>query len=194
VHRLDKDTSGILIIARTRPAANWLGRELKSKAVKKIYWAIVSGVPRQAQATISIPLVKKGQRGKVRVCPAAAGEPGSQSALTHYEVMEKAAPDMAWLAMMPVTGRTHQLRVHCAAMEHPIIGDGKYGGSGAHPGGLISTLLHLHARSIEIRNPNGRTIRITADLPEHMKKTWRLLEFDENVPDPQFPEGWALEN
>ena len=178
VHRLDKDSSGVLLIARSRKAAAALGKALKAHQAKKIYWALVVGVPRPEQGAIEAPLVKRGQAGEERVVVAEDGSKEAQHALTHFRVIDTAGRELAWVALWPVTGRTHQLRVHMAAIGHPIVGDGKYGGADAHPGGEIGGRLQLHARRIEIDLPSGKRLEIEAPLPPHMAETWRLLGFE----------------
>jgi 23S rRNA pseudouridine955/2504/2580 synthase len=178
VHRLDRDTSGVLVIARRRQAAAALGRLFASRAVRKIYWAVVHGVPEPAQGRIDMPLAKApGPLGE-QVRPARADSPGAQTAVTHYAVVDRAPPVAAWVSLRPVTGRQHQLRAHMAFSGHPIFGDGKYGGAEGLPEG-VERRLHLHARRIIF--PHLRTqqpVDITAPLPPHMEKTFRLLGFD----------------
>jgi 23S rRNA pseudouridine955/2504/2580 synthase len=184
VHRLDKDTSGVLLIARSRKAAAELGKALKTHQAKKIYWALVVGVPRPAQGAIEAPLVKRGQAGGEKVIVADDGSGEARHAVTRYRVIETAGRELSWVALWPVTGRTHQLRVHMAAIGHPIVGDGKYGGAAAHPGGEIGRQLQLHARRIEIALPPRRRLEIEAPLPPHMAETWRLLGFEGDPGDP----------
>lgn len=177
VHRLDRDTSGVLLIARRARSAAVLGDAFKGRDAKKTYWALVAGVPRLARGTIDMPIGKRtGPDGREKV---AHGGGDAKSAITDYEIVDSAARRVAWLAMMPRTGRTHQLRVHCAEMGTPIVGDGKYGGQAAHlegvPGG---NRLQLHARSIELPHPAGGMLRVTAELPASMAETWRFFEFD----------------
>jgi 23S rRNA pseudouridine955/2504/2580 synthase len=161
VHRLDKDTSGVLAIAKKTTAAARFSELLKRKQMTKIYWALVKGVPEHRQGTINLPLAKKGARmEKVEV----DYEEGKK-AITEYSVMETLGMKMSWLELSPITGRTHQLRVHCAAMGCPIIGDGKYGGSEAFVQG-VSNSLHLHARRLIVPELG---IDVTAELPKHMK-------------------------
>ena len=194
VHRLDKDTSGVLVLARSRTAASKLGQALKSRQARKIYWALVKGVPRVPQGRIDLPLIKTGRSGeeRVRVAEDAQyryGAREAQAARSYYALLEHAGQDLAWLAMMPVTGRTHQLRVHAAAIGHPIIGDGKYGGAQAHPGGGLTEKLHLHARSIDIPHPGGGSLLlVSAPLPKHMLKAWAMLGFDPDYRDDPFAE------
>lgn len=178
VHRLDKDTSGVLLLARSRAEAARLGKALKSKAVTKIYWALVIGVPDLERGEIALPLIKRGGAGGERTRIAERGEPGAMDALTRYQTVDIAGQKLSWLALAPVTGRTHQLRAHLAAVGHPIVGDGKYGGADAHPGGEIPAKLHLHARSLVVPRAKGRPLTVEAALPEHMLFTWSLFGFD----------------
>jgi 23S rRNA pseudouridine955/2504/2580 synthase len=189
VHRLDKDTSGVLLLARSAGAAARLAQSFRHKDARKIYWAMTAGVPRPHRGRIDLPLAKlAGKRGE-RV---AGDEDEGKHAVTWYAVVEHAAAKAAWLALLPVTGRTHQLRVHGAeALGTPILGDGKYGGAAAHLPGLPGgRLLHLHARSIALPHPRGGTLRAEAPLPSHMKATWRFFGFSESAADP-FDEIWA---
>lgn len=179
VHRLDKDTSGVLLLARSRRAAASLGKSLKHHKTQKLYWAFVAGNAGHDKGRINLPLIKKGAPGDERVHPAESWEQG-QDAETIYETIEVAASKFSWLAMMPITGRTHQLRVHAAAISLPIIGDNKYGDERAHPMGEIEDKLHLCAREINFPHPRGGMMRVKAPLPPHMAKTWDLFHFDEN--------------
>ncbi len=181
VHRIDKDTSGVLLLARTRFAAQSLGKALKERSARKLYWALVAGVPNPADGVIKLPLQKSPGKGGERVRAADAGGSGAQRAETRYRVVETAGQRLAWLALMPATGRTHQLRVHAGSIGHPIIGDGKYGGDDAFPGGEISGKLHLHARSISVPHPEGGRLRIEAPLPDHMQMSWEVLGFDRDA-------------
>lgn len=188
VHRLDRDTSGVLVLARTAKAATALGRAFKEKDARKIYWALTAGVPRPAQGTMNVALAKQGREGGERVAPAEMGEEGAQSAVTHYAVVARAGQRLAWVAFMPMTGRTHQLRAHAVALGTPVTGDGKYGGAAAHPGGEIPRQLHLHARSIDIAHPDGGRLRVSAPLPPHMARSWALLGFDAEDDEDPFAE------
>ena len=162
VHRLDKDTSGVLAIAKKTTAAAKFSELLKNKKMSKIYWALVKGVPPKQKGTIRLALLKKGERAeKVEV-----DEENGKSAITEYAILEKLGNKLSWLELSPITGRTHQLRVHCASMDCPIIGDGKYGGADCFEKGL-SNKLHLHARRLIVPELG---IDITAPLPEHMKE------------------------
>ncbi len=177
VHRLDRDTSGALVIARRRSVAAELGRLFASRAVRKVYWAVVHGVPQPAQGRIDMPLVKAMTREGERVRPARPGEAGAQRAVTHHAVIDRAGDVAAWLSLKPVTGRQHQLRAHAAFIGHPIFGDAKYGGLEGLPEG-VAPRLHLHARRISFAHPRGGVLDITAPLPEHMEQTFALLGFD----------------
>ncbi|MDA7946309.1 MAG: RluA family pseudouridine synthase [Hyphomicrobiaceae bacterium] len=188
VHRLDKDTSGVLLLARDRRAAAALGDALKGREAVKTYWALVEGVPAPARGEISLPLAKRGKPGSERVRVCEEGDSDAQRAVTRYAVLESAGRKLSWVALWPVTGRTHQLRVHMAAVGHPIVGDGKYGSSDPVSGGEIDNLLHLHAREIDIPNPSGGRLHVTAPLPEHMLKTWKLLGFEPDRSMAEFEE------
>jgi len=182
VHRLDKDTSGVLLIARNAAAASFFTRAFRDKTTRKIYWAITVGLPEIRQGRIDLALAKHARpRGGERVH---ADEEG-KSAVTYYTVVDQAGTRASWLALLPVTGRTHQLRAHCAEIGTPILGDGKYGGSGAQlAGGAAAHQLQLHARSLEIPHPQGGTLSVTAPLPPHMRRMWEFFGFDADVPDP----------
>ena len=180
VHRLDKDTSGVLVLARNAAAARSLTAAFKTKSVRKLYWALVVGRPNPQEGTIDLPLAKQPGRGGERMQPDL--EDG-RSAITLFRTIEAAGRRAAWLALMPVTGRTHQLRVHCAEIGHPILGDGKYGGADAFLPGLEDLgagvrRLHLHARAISLPHPVKGTVTVTAPLPDHMRETWRFFEFE----------------
>ncbi|MGF1610016.1 MAG: RluA family pseudouridine synthase [Kiloniellales bacterium] len=177
VHRLDKDTSGVLLLARNRQTARALTAAFKGQAVRKTYWAAVAGVPQPPRGRIDLPLGKQARgAGERTAAEAAEGQP----AVTLYAVAARAGRTAAWLVLRPLTGRTHQLRVHCAAIGHPILGDGKYGGKVAFPGTLPGLRqLQLHAREIALPHPaDGTTLRVTAPLPAHMEQTWQALRFD----------------
>lgn len=182
VHRLDKDTSGILVVARTAGAAAFLARAFREKTTRKVYWAVVVGLPKLRQGRIDLALAKTPGRGGERVRP--DGEDG-QRAVTYYRVIDNAGNQASWLALLPVTGRTHQLRAHCAAIGTPILGDGKYGGPATHLAGLPgSRRLHLHARSLSVPHPLGGTLEVTAPLPPHMRRTWEFFGLAGDAKDP----------
>ncbi len=182
VHRIDKDTSGVLVLGRTASATAMLADSFRSREALKLYWAVVVGVPRPSAGRIDLALSKQSGRIGERVGP---DRDGGKYAVTDYRVIEKAGRKISWLALQPRTGRTHQLRAHCLALSTPILGDGKFGGSGAFLSGFSSTL-HLHARAIRIPHPNGGMLDVTAPLPEHMCETMKRLEFDEKSAEAGF--------
>jgi len=184
VHRLDKDTSGVLLLGRNASAAAKLAEAFRRKTTRKVYWAMVAGVPRPHEGKIDAKLAKLPGKGGERVqVDAKAGKP----ATTYYAVVEAAAQRCAWVGLMPVTGRTHQLRVHMAAIGHPIVGDGKYGDVELDLPGLPDGL-HLHAREITIAGPNKRIVQAVAPLPDHMAETWKLFGFNANNDGDPFAE------
>jgi len=184
VHRLDRDTSGVLVVARTRLAAQKLAQAFRSRSTRKVYWALVKGVPKPRQGRISTWLAKEGGPEGERMRVARHGADDASHAVTHYSVIDNAGQKLAWLTLRPVTGRTHQLRAHAAHIGHPIVGDPKYFDvkSWELPGG-IQNKLHLHARRIVIPHPAGGTLDVTAPLPPHMQQSWNLLGFDVAVGD-----------
>ncbi len=185
VHRLDKDTSGCLLVAKTRYAAAALSDVFRTRAARKIYWALVVGVPRPRQGRISTFLAKESREDEQFVRIARHGEEGASHAVTYYAVVETSAREVAWLSLKPVTGRTHQLRAHLAHIGHPILGDAKYFNkeNWALPGGLQNRL-HLLARRITVPHPRGGIIDVTAPLPPHMAQSFNLLGFDAKRDDP----------
>ncbi len=194
VHRLDRDTSGVLVLARTVPAAAALSEAFRARETRKVYWALVAGVPKPHNGTIKLALAKIARgpgRSDEHMIPVKRGEAHfeeAKHAITHYALMGRAASEVSWLAMMPVTGRTHQLRAHAAAIGTPIIGDKKYGGDASKLTGAVENKLHLHARRIVMNNPAGGVIDVTAPLPPHMRHTWALFGFDANDRSDPFPE------
>ncbi len=181
VHRLDRETSGVLVVARSRGVAQALTAAFRARETKKTYWALVRGVPKKKQDKISTWMVKEitTQGDKMHVCE--HGEPDSHHAVSYYRILDTRGRTLSWLEMEPYTGRTHQLRVHAAHMDHPIIGDTKYFFSDSNwtlPGG-IQNRLHLHARRIRIPHPSGGILDIVAPLPPHMVQSFNLLSFNE---------------
>jgi 23S rRNA pseudouridine955/2504/2580 synthase len=185
VHRLDKDTAGCLLVAKTRFAAAALSKTFRSRAARKIYWALVAGVPKPRQGRISTYLAKDEREDESLMRIAKHGDEGASHAVTYYAIVETAARQLAWLSLKPVTGRTHQLRAHMAHINHPIVGDPKYfqKENWELPGG-IQNRLHLLARRIVVPHPRGGTIDATAPLPAHMQQSWNLLGFDTSRYDP----------
>ena len=183
VHRLDKDTSGVLLLGVGATAAAALTRAFRAKEARKVYWAVVAGVPSPARGSIDIALAKKPGPGRQRVAPDAGT---GKNAVTLYRTIGRAGGKAAWLALEPVTGRTHQLRAHCAGLGTPILGDGKYGGRAAFlEGDGMARRMHLHARAIRLPHPKEGVLQVVAPLPEHMRATWRNLGFaEQDVSDP----------
>lgn len=182
VHRLDRDTSGVLLIARNAAAAAFFTSAFREKTTRKIYWAAVVGLPKLPQGRIDLPLAKGIGRGGERV---QVDDEDGKSAVTYYRVIDHTGAQASWLALLPITGRTHQLRAHCAALGTPILGDGKYGAPTAQLASVVAaTGLHLHARSLAIPSPAGGLLRVTAPLPPHMRDTWDALGFAGDAGDP----------
>jgi 23S rRNA pseudouridine955/2504/2580 synthase len=176
VHRLDKDTSGVLLIARTPGSAAFFSKHFSGRSAKKIYWALVIGDPAIDDGLIELPLAKQPGSGGEKMH---VDEAEGQSARTRYRVLDRAGTRAAWVELQPLTGRTHQLRVHMAAIGHPIVGDGKYGGPEAFLSGTISRKMHLHARRLIIDAPGKTKIDVTAPLPDHFAASMESLGFDE---------------
>jgi len=186
VHRLDKDTSGCLLVAKTRFAATALAKTFRTRSARKIYWALVAGVPRPKQGRVSTYLAKEEREDESLMRIAKHGDEGASHAVTYYAVVETAARQLAWLSLKPVTGRTHQLRAHMNHIGHPIVGDPKYffKENWEFPGG-VQNRLHLLARRIVVPHPRGSgVIDITAPLPPHMQQSWNLIGFDTARYDP----------
>jgi len=185
VHRLDKDTAGCLLVAKTRFAAAALAKTFRSRSARKIYWALVAGVPRPRQGRVSTFLAKEEREEESFMRVAQHGDEGASHAVTYYAVVDTAGSKLAWLSLKPVTGRTHQLRAHMAHIGHAIVGDPKYFDiqNWELPGGLQNRL-HLLARRIAVPHPRGGTIDVTAPLPPHMQQSWNLLGLDAGRYDP----------
>ncbi len=180
VHRLDKDTSGALLVARSARAAAHFATAFSSRTARKVYWAIVVGVPDIHDGIIELPIAKQPGSGGEKMH---VDEKAGSAARTRYRVIERAGNAAAWVELQPYTGRTHQLRVHMAAIGHPIVGDGKYGGKAAFLTGTISRKMHLHARRIRVEHPDGTLIDVTAELPPHFAASLDDLGFDPVMAD-----------
>jgi 23S rRNA pseudouridine955/2504/2580 synthase len=209
VHRLDRDTSGVLLVAKTRKIAADLGALFRSRQARKIYWALVEGAPKPEQGKISLFLAKGEGMGEDRPARRAIGEdrsalekmrvakhgdPDAQHSVTYYATVDTFAPRAAWLSMKPITGRTHQLRAHAEAIGHPIIGDPKYGLKPKNDPRrndplraipeTVERKLHLLARRLVLPHPRGGVLDVTAPLPAHMRQTFELFGFDVKRYDP----------
>jgi 23S rRNA pseudouridine955/2504/2580 synthase len=180
VHRLDKDTSGALLVARSARSAGHFAKAFSGRTARKVYWALVVGVPDSEWGVIDAPLAKQPGTGgeKMHIDP----EHGLP-AKTRWRLIDRAGNRAAWIELQPLTGRTHQLRAHMAAIGHPIVGDAKYGGAEAFLTGGISRKLHLHARRIRIDAPDGGVIDVTAELPAHIAESLATLGFDASAGD-----------
>ena len=205
-HRLDRDAAGVLLVAKSRKVAAELGAALRSRAAKKTYWALVEGVPKPARGRVSLFLAKgagmgdergaaKGRRDDLeRMRVARHGDPDARHSLTLYAVVDKVPPRLAWVSMRAITGRTHQLRAHCEAIGHPIVGDPKYNRRPANdparsdplralpPG--VEPKLHLLARRLVMPHPRGGVLDVVAPLPAHMQKSFDMFGFDVSTRDP----------
>jgi 23S rRNA pseudouridine955/2504/2580 synthase len=182
VHRLDRDTSGALVLARTPGVAGKLAAAFRGRSVEKTYWAVVAGRPVPVEGRIDLPLRRTGGPRGERTVPAERSDKEAAYALTDYRTLDNAAQKLAWLELLPLTGRTHQLRVHCVALGAPILGDVKYAEPDQNDAGsaLVSGLsdkLHLHARALRLPHPAGGTLLVEADLPVHMRQTFATLGF-----------------
>ncbi len=190
VHRLDRDTSGVILIARSPGMAAKLAASFRTRAVLKTYWAIVAGRPVPVEGRIDLPLIRigGGPRGE-RSAPGDRKDKDAAHAITDYRTLDNAGQKLAWLELQPLTGRMHQLRVHCLAIGAPILGDVKYHEPDQNNAGsaIVDGLppeLHLHARALELPHPAGGVLRVEADLPAHMKETFHLLGFAAPEPEP----------
>ncbi len=171
VHRLDRDTSGVLLLARSARAAAFFGRCFATRDTKKLYWALLVGVPQVADMRVDLAIGKQPGTGGEKMQP----DPKGQPAVSRIRLMDRAGNRVSFVEMRPLTGRTHQLRVHAAAIGHPIVGDGKYGGAAAFLTGGVSRKLHLHARRLVIDLPGGGRLDVTADPPDHFRESLELL-------------------
>jgi 23S rRNA pseudouridine955/2504/2580 synthase len=186
VHRLDRDTSGVLVIAANVNAASKLAASFRQRNAKKIYWALTAGIPRPYTGEVRLALVKRaaaeGERERMHTVDDDDDEEddtAARSAVTRYAVMDTATT-YAWVALMPLTGRTHQVRAHVASLGAPIVGDFKYGGVAAKGLGELANRLHLHARRLRIRHPKGQMLDLVAPLPLHMAHAWDIFGFSKD--------------
>ncbi|SFR81476.1 RluA family pseudouridine synthase [Sphingomonas jatrophae] len=175
VHRLDKDTSGVLLLARSANAAGHFAKTFSSRTARKVYWALVVGVPSIDDGMIELPIAKQPGTGGEKMY---VDEKEGAAARTRYRVIDRVGNRAAWVELQPHTGRTHQLRVHMAAIGHPIVGDGKYGGQEAFLTGGISRKMHLHARRLRVEHPEGHLLDVTAEPPAHFAESIVTLGFD----------------
>jgi len=180
VHRLDKDTSGAILLARSPGSAAFFSKRFSGRTARKVYWALVMGVPEIADGMIDLPLSKQPGSGGEKMH---VDEENGQAAKSRYWIIERAGNRACWVELQPFTGRTHQLRVHMAAIGHPILGDGKYGGKDAFLTGSISRKMHLHARRLRIEHPDGHKLDVKADLPTHFAETIENLGLDLSIGD-----------
>lgn len=191
VHRLDRDTSGVLLLGKTPAAAARLSGSFAKRKAQKTYWAIVSGNPHPREGVIELPLAKKGVGDREIVVPVDPKDPAGSVAETEYITISRAAHRAAWMALRPHTGRTHQLRAHMTAIGHPILGDPKYSNDKAAElsGGLK---LQLHARRLTVPHPSSGTLIIEAPLSPEMRAGFSHFGFDEHEADPEpFSKGGA---
>ena len=188
VHRLDRDTSGVLLIGRNRKSTSFLTKAFAHHDIRKIYWGLTHGVPRPAQGDINIELIKRPVAdGYERVRPLKNNEKGGLKALTRFSVIARAGQKFSWVAFMPLTGRTHQIRAHALALKHPLVGDSKYMNREMIHDNTLPNKLHLHSYSIDFPHPFKGRIKLCAPLTGHMKETWSFLGFDKkDIYDP-FP-------
>jgi 23S rRNA pseudouridine955/2504/2580 synthase len=182
VHRLDRDTSGVLVLARTAGVAAKLAAAFRGRSVEKAYWAVVAGRPLPVEGRIDLPLRRTDGRRGERTVRAERDDPEATHAITDYRTLDNAGQKLAWLELQPLTGRTHQLRVHCVALGTPILGDVKYAEPDQNDAfsALVSGLsdrLHLHARALYLPHPIGGFLRVEAELPPHMRQTFATLGF-----------------
>ena len=182
VHRLDRDTSGVLVLARGVKPASRLAAAFRGRDVEKTYWALLSGVPQALAGRIDLPLTRVEGEGANRAAPAPRGDKEASRAVTDYRIVDYAGRKFAWAELNPVTGRMHQLRVHCLALGTPILGDATYGAAFADG---FAPQLHLHARRLRIPHPEGGTLEVEAPLPRHMRESFMRLGF--TIPAPKKP-------
>jgi 23S rRNA pseudouridine955/2504/2580 synthase len=184
VHRLDRDTSGVLVLGKTPQAAAHLAASFAGRKAQKTYWAVVMGTPEPADGDIELALVKRGVGDREVVMPADPSDPLGEPADTEFVTLARAGSEAAWMALRPHTGRTHQLRAHMLALGHPILGDPKYGTQLS--GGVSQGLkLQLHARRLTLPHPSGRSLMLEAPLSPQMQAGFARFGFDEAAADPE---------
>ncbi len=185
VHRLDRDTSGVLVLGRTARAAARLAAAFRARDAVKLYWAVVVGRPQPAAGRIDHPLAKRpGAGGRERMAATREDAAEARRAVTDFWTLDAVGRRAAWLALRPLTGRTHQLRAHAALIGTPILGDGKYGGASAFlPGDAVARRLHLHARRLAVAHPDGGVLDVTAPPPEAFAQTLATLGLSAEDPD-----------
>jgi 23S rRNA pseudouridine955/2504/2580 synthase len=187
VHRLDRDTSGVIVLARTAGVAAKLAAAFRTREVEKTYWAVVVGHPDPEEGQIDQPLKRVSSAFGERTVAADRKDKEGQRAYTNYRMLDAAGRKLAWLELQPLTGRTHQLRVHCVSLGTPIVGDAKYaeprdnGSGGSYVEGLADRL-HLHARALTLPHPAGGTLSVAAELPPHMRESFTTLGFHAPAP------------
>lgn len=186
VHRLDRDTAGICVIAKTDQAARALTHAFRARDAKKTYWALTVGVPPMSEGEILAALAKRGTAGNEKMEVVDRHDTDAKRALTMFEIVDRAAMKAAWVALRPITGRTHQLRIHLAHMGMPIQGDSKYADGACLEG--VDKTMHLYARSLDIAHPMGGRLNAVAPMPDHMAKSWRFFGFLEHEGDNAFAE------
>jgi 23S rRNA pseudouridine955/2504/2580 synthase len=179
VHRLDRDTSGVLVLGKSPAAAARLAGAFAHRRTQKTYWAIVAGAPKPGEGIIEVPLAKQGFGDREMVAPAGPKDPGAEPAESEFVTISRAAHTATWLALRPITGRTHQLRAHMLAIGHPILGDPKYRteASAALSGDLK---LQLHARRIVLPHPTGGELVLEAPLSPELQAGFERFGFDEH--------------
>lgn len=187
VHRLDRDTSGVLVLAKTAAVARALTFAFQQHKVRKLYWAVVVGRPKRDEGVIDLALEKAGGAGREKMT-ASEGE-DARFARTGYRVLEANAKVAAWLGLLPLTGRTHQLRAHCALSGFPILGDGKYGGKAAHPAGAPAQLA-LHARELDLPHPDGGRLRLTAEPDKPIRDAFAWMGLGREMPRFAMLDDW----
>jgi len=184
VHRLDRDTSGVLVLGKTPAAAAKLGGAFARRKAQKVYWALVAGLPKPSEGVLELPLAKRGAGDREMMVPAEPKDEDAELAETEYVTLSRAADKVAWMALWPHTGRTHQLRAHMLAMGHPILGDPKYNNERSRE--LSGELkLQLHARRLVLPHPSRGALILEAPVSPEMKAGFERFGFDQHEADPE---------